>query len=970
MPKCTILSLLLGLLIHAELWSTNSQAQPFSINYTVEDGLPSNEVYDLETDQYGKLWICTDNGIACFDGKEFKTFKSAEYSPVILGSEKDPYGTIWFFTVKGEILKLTNNQPELIVPHQFIDTLLKGKVFQDLKFINNELWLTGGQVYVRIREYLTPQPIVEKVKTTPGWIQLKTIDGQPIGIIGSLSRNDNGPLGRGLILEDDTIASLLPGPLSYTNFCSVHQFRDQWLVTTQKWIGLFNSNDPHVSGIKPVPDLLHPRIHFIDNSYWIGTQTNGVINYTVENGLMQVKHYFQGVGISNVFKDKFGSYWFASHERGLFYMPQDQLHSFNQQFFSDELKWVVKIGNVVVRMTDRGKVYKYFMREGILSDTFMYDFGAKITKYRNMGNGSTIVFGRENDLVELNLNTGETKSRSNEIKEAVLKHLFKSSLSRTSLLIFHPEDLEHPIHSQSPWTSGRIRNYDWIEGREVYFGNFYGTFHLDTALKLCHELKSEGNSLDFRKALLFHGDTCLIGTKGGGLILAENGRYVRRLFPNQVNLDIIHDIKKLDDGFWIATPSKLFHYQPEAEEQLKDWTFLFSKTDLSITALEILDGHVLVFTSSGIFSFLPDNIVLRPQGPDIHSALITYGDTTRSFESGLKLSPDHASFEVEPQCVSFDNAFKMKYRYRLRPVQEDWIVTSESIIRFNALESGNYQLEMCASNAEGNYSVQPYQVAFTVQPRFYRTTIFWIVMATGALTLLALFYQYRLNQIKKRTALEVHIAEAKSQALSSQLNPHFVFNSMNSVISFVADNDAKSALRFLGKFAKMMRNVFNNSMTPYISIEKELSAIDQYCEIESVRLGNEFSWSFEVDPAIDQLKVCIPSLILQPFVENAIWHGIAKLNGQGRIKIAVDATPGNYLEITISDNGPGHRPESMDKGLPRKNQRSSALIRDRFQILQQMSGKEHSVKYLDSVQNGTTVKIRLPFRQSHQHDKQ
>ena len=236
-----------------------------------------------------------------------------------------------------------------------------------------------------------------------------------------------------------------------------------------------------------------------------------------------------------------------------------------------------------------------------------------------------------------------------------------------------------------------------------------------------------------------------------------------------------------------------------------------------------------------------------------------------------------------------------------------------------------------------------------------------VIGASGILLLsgFLLFIGFRKRQIIKHTQKEIllkaKISDTELKALRLQMNPHFIFNSLNSISDYIQKNDTKKADYYLSKFGKLMRSILENSEVKEIPIAEEIKMLELYMQLEASRLNDKFSYEFKIDPAIDIENTFIPPLILQPFVENSIWHGLAKSNETG--KITIEITHNNdLLNCIVEDNGVG-RTENLEK----KNKSFGLKItKDRLELLNKMKNTNASVNIVD-LEKGTRVEVNLPF---------
>lgn len=251
------------------------------------------------------------------------------------------------------------------------------------------------------------------------------------------------------------------------------------------------------------------------------------------------------------------------------------------------------------------------------------------------------------------------------------------------------------------------------------------------------------------------------------------------------------------------------------------------------------------------------------------------------------------------------------------------------------------------------------------QNRFY-----YIISAVVLLIILALllFNSYKLKQKHYRTELERKNIDIEQRLLRTQMNPHFIFNSLNSINSFITDNNSDSAQSFLSKFARLMRYILENSRKTFVPVEDEINTLELNMQLEQLRFDNKFDFEINVDEKIDQEYTFIPPMLIQPFIENAIIHGIAGKTGRGKIKVELKPE-GKLMQCTIEDNGIG-RKKAMEikRKSDSKKHRSLGMkvTQERLDILNEKTEEDVSVKIIDLKDEsgnpgGTKVELRIPF---------
>lgn len=210
------------------------------------------------------------------------------------------------------------------------------------------------------------------------------------------------------------------------------------------------------------------------------------------------------------------------------------------------------------------------------------------------------------------------------------------------------------------------------------------------------------------------------------------------------------------------------------------------------------------------------------------------------------------------------------------------------------------------------------------------------------------------------------MGDMELKALRAQMNPHFIFNTMSSIQHYITNNDSQAALKYLSKFAKLMRSIMDNSKQPVILVKEELDALKLYLELESMRFKNKFTYTIHVDESVDINYDEIPAMLIQPYVENAILHGIGNKEGKGHLHIVLKKQNGMII-CEIEDDGVGRKKAMEMSGKKKSTHKSMGMeiTRERLEILNLTNESNLSVNITDLVDNagspaGTRVEIFVP----------
>lgn len=331
-------------------------------------------------------------------------------------------------------------------------------------------------------------------------------------------------------------------------------------------------------------------------------------------------------------------------------------------------------------------------------------------------------------------------------------------------------------------------------------------------------------------------------------------------------------------------------------------------------------------------------------------------------------------------ALEYSDPAATQFQYRMKGVVDDHFVDAgtDNFTRYANLPPGDHIFEVRASNSDGVWAPDTSQLAITIRPPWYQTWWFYTLLALSFLLIVYAVYRQQVRRIEfrrkeaeykqKQAEYQQQIAEIETSVLRLQMNPHFIFNSMNSISSYILKKDVSTANDYLGRFAKLMRMILKFAEKPFIDISTEMELLQQYLDTEKMRFHKEFDYEFEVGPEVDPDDVVIPTMILQPFVENAIWHGLAQKKGRGTIRI-VFKIENEQLHCSIEDDGVG-RHAAQEQSLKAKQHESKALAitARRLHLLEEQEGEHASYRIEDLVDDrgrpaGTRVVLQMPVLQ-------
>ena len=336
----------------------------------------------------------------------------------------------------------------------------------------------------------------------------------------------------------------------------------------------------------------------------------------------------------------------------------------------------------------------------------------------------------------------------------------------------------------------------------------------------------------------------------------------------------------------------------------------------------------------------------------------------------LILKPQENDIEFSYKAICFGDHDQVKYKYWMEGYDKEWkLAGSETSVRYTNLSPGKYILYVKAAY-RGIWEDQTIIISITIKPYFWQTWWFITLAILFLIGLIAAIVKWRSFQIRRKerlkSGIQKKLAELEMEALRAQMNPHFIFNSLNSINNFILKNESEQASDFLVKFSRLVRQVLNNSKNKYVTLSDEITALNLYLELEQLRFEYQFDYEINCDEGLDQDLVMVPPLIIQPYVENAIWHGLMHKDDKGALSILIQRES-ELLRFEITDDGIGREKSKEYKSQFGSEKKSMGLsiTKDRISVLNRLYNLEADMKIIDLYDEdkkavGTRVIVKIP----------
>jgi ligand-binding sensor domain-containing protein len=443
--------------------------------------------------------------------------------------------------------------------------------------------------------------------------------------------------------------------------------------------------------------------------------------------------------------------------------------------------------------------------------------------------------------------------------------------------------------------------------------------------------------------------------------------------PSNRATSIITDQK---GRLWVSTLRGLACLDPQ-----KGRLRAFSKEDglatdfLDLTLVLAADGRIRNGTIYGYQSFDPDSLLQER----IHGAirLTSFRIFDQELGDSLNLAATkHLELSWRENFFSFEfvssdvlAARKTDYAYRLQGFDAQWIKTGHRHeASYTNVPPGEYLLEI-RSGREGLWNAPGIQLKISISPPYWVTWWFRMLVGIALIVLVYGIYRLRIRQIRREEAIKSEfnqrIAKTEMTALRAQMNPHFVFNCLSSINRFIMVNQPEEASAYLTKFSRLIRLILDNSRTETVLLSKELEALKLYVEMEQMRFADRFEYQLELDKGVQVEHVEIPPLLIQPYVENAIWHGLMHKK-EGCVLIVRVFEVGKRLCIEVEDNGVGRAKAMELKSRSAMVQKSHGMkvTSERLEVINRLYGTQATVETTDLIDaqgqaQGTRIRLTL-----------
>jgi len=974
-----------------------SQGHVFK-HYGVEDGLPSSEVYSAFQDSKGYMWFATDAGVCRFNGYVFENFDVSDGltdNTVFLITE-DFKGRVWFGTFNYQLSYFQNG---VIYPYEYNAVLAKeftgNRAMCSFYVDSNEtIWIGNFSNGIYKLDSDGDGEFVKALGRNDWVMNMFYIEDQVIFGVHALN-----PQKREKIFK-------LKGDLKcFWNYSSKNdllnregeisiayredRFHSSSVVDHNEKVLLFVKNlmfllvdGAEEGGIMTEVSWLDNEIIYstnsIDTYLWICVRNKGVFKCRINNRELEVvEHLLPGISVSRVFKDRQNGYWFSTLKEGILYLSNDKMYHHENGISTIENIDIDTVKGSFYKIYDDGSVTKESLLEDVPEETIAkvgeIRFSSSSIKY-NYFDGSLLSetkyyingkwYGHKDQGIISNFISKAFLIDSNRIYKA---SDFGLSIVENNEEVFYSYREGYP----AMWCTSLVKVED-----EIWIGTKDGIRKYVNEKIIDPFGKNEYLSNTITSLAKLNDNLVLIGTKNYGLLVVKNDSVINIINENKGLVSNLIRTIHVDNqkNIWLGTSKGVCRltFKPNNEFGIHNITEKHGLISAEIKDIASYKNIIYAVTTKGLIQFDKTKIDVNAVPPSIYISSFFVNEKETNLKTGKDFSYQENNIKIVYEALNYRSLGEVEYKYRMLGVDTTWITTTSRDVRYPALHFGEYTFQLKAKNEDGIWTETPTILNFHIQPPFWLTwwfitlIIFFIIVSVGIV-----FYVREKKIIEKhiqdknKAATEKKIIELELRALRSQMNPHFIFNVLNSIQHYIIVNDFRSTNKYITSFAKLIRTVLHLSEKSKITIQEEIDMLNLYMNLETMRFDEQFSFEIDVSKSIDVNYDEIPSMLIQPYVENSIWHGLMNRKKKGEIHISLYLSE-NYLCCSIQDNGIGREKANEIKARRKIDQKSvgMSITKERLDLFSENDVNVITTDLKDELGNalGTKVEIKIPYK--------
>jgi sensor histidine kinase YesM len=969
--------------------------EPYFNRYTVEDGLPSNEIYGMVFDHRNILWAITDRGVWRFDGYQSRHVTVADGLKENTNFRifKDRKNNIWLSSVNNYLFKIVGDS---VLQHpcsqQVHQTGQSDRYLQQLSELNDSCLMlsynrrglfcfrpgqapemvTGhhkGHENASVCIFLDSAGVYWDMINYPDTNQLKPTVVEPQGnriyiTFGAKSPQKN--------FHKD-FYSIRPGEFLFCADNKAFHIRDGKLIS-EAWF----ENE--------VGDVYCDR----RGDFWVGTMVDGLFRYPGGDLYGSPVRYLEHESITSIKQDMEGTYWFATNTHGIYQTNSIDIAIYQPSESDSENNVIISMAKAKDKIflgTQAGRLYKL-----LKTDPENYTL-SEIPGIPSTRSIRKLFYTPDNHLILL--------------KDALIEMDLSGNLSGIGMFKAYAYEytslaggqwmvtFDKSIHIYNQGKLARIWNHENLPPNFVKTGltpefiNKIRTLHLDGPNRLFIGSQNLGlissgkdslflwSSLDTLFSRRIHdiaraGKNIWVSVADYGIsVIRPDSTILRITQSDGLSSDIVDVLyRESDSVVWAGTNLGANRITLNSEatsvKAIEHFTMNEGLPSNRIYQITQFDDKIWLATTQGVVS-IGSGFMQNRDTPIPYLLFDTtqINGVNKHLKDGTVLPANQNNLFFKFRAISYKIPHIIKYQYFLQGKDKDTIETGNPEARYPDLGYGDYTLFVRASYTD-SFSSDWTKLSFSIDRRWYETRGFILIVLVVIFGLIYLIFKVVLRDIREREMQKLKLLEAEKRSLLSQMNPHFIFNSLNSIQHFIVQNDEFLANSYLTNFSSLIRRILDNSKKNLINLNEEITVLELYLQMEKLRFEDDFHYDIIRDQQIDYNEAMIPPMLLQPIVENAIWHGLMPLKSKGNLSISF-LKEHDFVHCRVEDNGIGREKAAKLKGKKEPHLSTGLVnVEERIRLMNLINAKPIELKITDLTDDrheaaGTLVEIKLPI---------
>ena len=947
---------------------------PVTINLTEKDGLPDIEFYDIIEDKKGFIWLAADKGLYRYNGKTFQNYTHKKKRGLsVFNLTEDDKGRIWCANITGQIFYVENNVL---------------KLFKDISGIMNTI-LPEFEIHEEYILVFSNQGVY-KIDFETKKIQTLPFNQEEPKNVALKSNYFFQERNLSTLTENNEIVVLLTKEEIYEE--SINYWRKEAIVSTvneneilflyvpsffQNNFKLYNKETKKTSlitspeALKATPII---NVQRINNQLWFSTK-KGVHVYDFNNGFKHIKSYLKDYTISKVLKDGDNNYWFTTLNSGVILMPNIAVEAYPIEIEAKNISALAKYDDETIFY---GTVNGYF---GV------YNLNTKFNKTYELDADErifSIAYGSKNNEAYI---SQANKSYIFSFKENVFRQSTEFPNAK-DIAILGNNDLLFTSYFGAATLNTNPKSKRKIISSKRGYTCFYSTISQNSYVAFADNLVAY-DSL-FNLTTIKNGETPIFATsitetkdsilwvstfKEGIYGIKDNKVITNFNTKNGLVSNQITKIKSDGNNIWIVS-DKAIQLFNTTTRQFKTLTKQDAIPSFKISGISIFKDKTVFSSNEGIFSIKNEGFYKENRKPEFDFVAISINEKDTVLNDYYKL-PYHKN---RTQLLFNTNGFQsnkyIQYEYRLLEESQHWTLLPQEInsLQFNALSEGKNTIEVRALNILKDIKSATKKVVFFIETPYWKTWWFYtfIFITTATIIYLILRKQYQLKENEKNKALDKallanQVIALRLQNLRSQMNPHFIFNALNSIQDYIIMNQKNEASDYLGQFADLIRRYLGFSNSGKLSIVEEVETLKIYLKLEALRFEDNFNYHISLAHELNNMNISIPTMMVQPYVENAIRHGLLHKNGYRKLVVSFLKGENETIICIIEDNGIGRKKgiEIRKKQFKHHKSFAETATKERLDLFNFVERRKAGVEIIDLYDNdtpiGTKVVVKIPI---------